>query len=68
VLTTYPGGRIERTSAIDAHHGWARFGWRMALADGTTLPEGIDFAEIGEDGKLRRVVGFFGALRPRKPT
>jgi hypothetical protein len=63
---TYPGGRIERTSAVDTHHGTARFGWRMALADGATLSEGIDFAEIGADGKLRSIVGFFGALRPRR--
>jgi len=64
--TTYPGGRIERTSAVDTHHGMARFNWCMTLADGSTLPEGVDFAELSADGKLRRIVGFFGALRPRR--
>jgi len=26
------------------------------------LPEGIDFAEVGPDGKLTKIVGFFGPL------
>jgi hypothetical protein len=26
------------------------------------LPEGIDFAEVSSDGKLSRIVGFFGPL------
>jgi hypothetical protein len=47
------------------HHAVARFTWKMVLADGTSLPEGIDFAEIGSDGKLTRIVGFFGQLVPK---
>jgi hypothetical protein len=64
VLETYPGGRIERTSSVDTHHGWARFTWHFVLADGKTLPDGIDLAELADDGTLRRIVGFFGAPRP----
>ncbi len=57
-----PGARVVRTSAIDLHHGLARFAWRVVQADGSMLPEGIDFAEISADGKLQRIVGFFGPL------
>ncbi len=55
-----PGSRVVRTSAVDQHHGLVRFAWRRILADGTALPEGVDFGELGDDGKLRRIVGFFG--------
>jgi hypothetical protein len=34
----------------------------MLLADGKALLEGIDFGELSADGKLRRIVGFFGPL------
>ena len=63
VFERYPGSRILRTSAIDTHHGLARFAWRKVLADGTELPDGIDMVEFAADGRLRRIVGFFGPLR-----
>jgi hypothetical protein len=62
VFARYPGSTIAMTSAVDVHHTVARFAWKKVLADGTSLPEGIDFAEIGPDGKLIRIVGFFGPL------
>jgi hypothetical protein len=65
VIARYPGGRIERTSALNEHHGMLRFAWQMVLADGKRLPEGIDFAEIGPDGRLSRIAGFFGPLPPK---
>ena len=58
-----PGAKVVRTSAIDCHHDLVRFAWRVVQADGTLLPEGIDFAEVSQDGtKIRRIVGFFGPL------
>jgi hypothetical protein len=50
---------------VDTHHGLARFAWRVVESDGTMLPEGIDFAEVSAEGKLTRIVGFFGSLAPR---
>lgn len=64
VIRRYPGSRIVRTSAVDAHHAVARFGWKKVLADGSALPEGIDFVELTQAGTIARVVGFFGPLRP----
>jgi hypothetical protein len=64
VFARYPGSTIVRTSVVDVHHDVARFAWRKVLADGTSLPEGIDFAAVGHDGRLTRIVGFFGALAP----
>ena len=55
-----PGAKIVQASGIDEHHGRLRFGWRMER-DGATAMEGIDIGELSEDGRLRSIVGFFGA-------
>ena len=57
-----PGHRFRLTSGIDSHHDSHRFGWELAAADGTVAVEGIDVAEVGPDGRLVRITGFFGAL------
>jgi hypothetical protein len=58
-----PGAKVIRTSAVDAHHGIARFHWRVLQADGTALPEGIDIAFLSADGaRIERIIGFFGPL------
>ena len=62
LATGRPGAKVLRTSRIDEHHGVARFAWHVVLADGTALPEGLDLAEISADGKIKRIVGFFGPL------
>jgi len=56
-----PGARIRGTSGVDAHHGRLRFTWAMDDANGSVVVEGIDFGEVGADGRLARIVGFFGA-------
>ncbi len=61
-----PGAKVIRTSEVDAHHGLARFAWRVVQADGTALPEGIDIAEISDGGKLLRIIGFFGPVVPKE--
>ena len=53
----YPGQRFTRTTAVDEHNGFARFGW--ALGD---VVAGIDVAQLTDDGKLQRITGFFGDL------
>jgi hypothetical protein len=57
---TMPGARIVPTSAADEHHGQIRFTWRMDGADGKAVMEGIDFGELAPDGRIKRIVGFFG--------
>ena len=59
-----PGSRVVRTTAVDVHHGVARFGWHVVQADGTSLPDGLDIAYLSSDGqRITRIVGFFGPLR-----
>ncbi|HUP17668.1 MAG TPA: nuclear transport factor 2 family protein [Acidimicrobiia bacterium] len=62
VLEHYPGHRFRRTSDVDTHHVFARYAWDLVAPDGTVAVNGLDVVEFGEDGKLIRVVGFFGDL------
>ena len=62
VCARFPGSKIVMTSKVDIHHNVLRFYWKRILADGSERPEGIDFGEIAENGKIQRIVGFFGPL------
>ncbi|HEX5993955.1 MAG TPA: nuclear transport factor 2 family protein [Jiangellales bacterium] len=62
VLNRSPGRQIVRTSEVDVHHLVARFNWRLLRSDGTQGAESVDFVEFTRDGRIRRVVGFFGPL------
>jgi hypothetical protein len=66
VLAGRPDAKVVRTTVVDSHHGLVRFGWRVVQADGTMLPEGLDFAEISSEGKLLRIAGFFGPLASKE--
>ena len=60
VQASRPGARLEFMSGIDVHHNVVRFLWRLVRADGTCGDTSIDFGEIGADGRLVKIVGFFG--------
>jgi Uma2 family endonuclease len=62
VLTHYAGHEFKRTTAVDSHHGFARYGWDLVGPDASVAVSGIDVVEFDEAGKLRRIVGFFGPL------
>ena len=60
----FAGNRIILTSGVDDHHDRFRFTWAMLNAEGTRVSEGTDFGEVGPDGRLVRITGFFGSPRP----
>jgi hypothetical protein len=62
VLAKFPGSKIFLASNIEEHHGQIRFNWKRVLPDGTMGRDGVDYCEIGGDGKFTRVIGFFGEL------
>ena len=62
VLTHYAGHTFRRTTKVDAHHGYARYGWELVGPDGTVAVAGTDVARFAADGTLAQVVGFFGPL------
>jgi hypothetical protein len=61
-----PGARLEFMSGVDVHHNVARFLWRLVRADGTCGDTSIDFGEVGPDGRLAKIVGFFGTAPASK--
>ena len=65
VHDAYPGATFRRTTDLDAHHAFVRYGWEMRGRDGTLVTTGLDVAEVAGDGRLRRVVGFLGELASR---
>ena len=64
VLRKHPGRRIVLTSEVDVHHSYCRFHWQLVKADGTRGQESVDFVEFAGDGRIARVIGFFGPLAP----
>lgn len=60
----FAGHTFRRTTAVDSHHGVARYGWALVAADGSVTLGGMDVAVVDADGKLSKVVGFFGELSP----
>ncbi len=58
----FPGHRFRRSSEIDGHHGFARYGWELVDGSGAVTLAGMDVAEVGGDGRIVRVTGFFGDL------
>ncbi|MCD6078045.1 MAG: hypothetical protein K0R89_1983 [Ramlibacter sp.] len=61
LLSQFPGHRFERSTAIDAHHDFARYGWRLLDPLGAEVLEGVDFVQFDVDGRIARIVGFFGS-------
>jgi len=55
----FPGHRFELAAGPDAHHDRVRFAWRLVGAEGgDQVAAGVDFATLGDDGRLRAVTGF----------
>lgn len=67
-LQTNPSAQIVPSSHVDFHHGTLRFSWKFIGGDSKTVMEGIDFGVVGEDGKLKKIVGFFGSIKPLEPV
>jgi hypothetical protein len=62
VQSHYPGHRFRRTTDVDAHHDFGRYGWELVGPDGTVAFGGLDVVEFAPDGRLAGVVGFLGDL------
>ena len=61
VQASRPGALLEFMSGSDIHHNVLRFEWRLVGVDGTCGDTSVDFGEIGSDGRLVKMIGFFGA-------
>lgn len=57
VRSTYHGVTFASAGELDAHNNVARAPWVARTGD--TELHGLDVYDIAEDGRLRRIVGFF---------
>ena len=64
VLGHYPDHTFRRTTAVDAHHDRARYGWELVASDGTVAVTGTDVVTVDPDGRIAEIVGFFGDPAP----
>lgn len=54
------GASIVLASGVDQHHNQVRFRWEFRQPDGKTAIAGIDYGELASDGRLARIIGFWG--------
>jgi hypothetical protein len=60
LLSQFPGHTFVRTTAVDAHHEFARYGWALRNHEGVEVLRGTDFVTLDVDGRIQQIVGFFG--------
>jgi hypothetical protein len=63
-----PDDRAVLTSGIDQHHRWFRFTAVVITPDGGCYSEAMDIGEVGPDGRITRIITFFGPLPAPNPT
>lgn len=54
----FPGLVFSPGEVYDAHHHIARFTWHLGPEGGEPVAVGFDVAELAEDGRIRKVLGF----------
>ncbi len=54
--------KVIMTSGFDTHGAWTRFTIAMVKPDGSRGHEGWDVVEQDSEGKIRRVISFWGPL------
>jgi hypothetical protein len=58
VRAQFPGVMFAPAGDVDAHNSVLRVPWTAAL-DGAVALRGLDVDDVGADGRLTRIVGFF---------
>jgi hypothetical protein len=56
-----PGAEYLRASGVDSHHNLYRYAWEIRR-DGELVLSGFDVTEVDDEGRVVRVLGFFGPL------
>jgi hypothetical protein len=58
----FPGATVKIATKIDSHSGFARYGWEIVDSGGNLVLEGIDVVEASPDGRIQRILMFFGGM------
>jgi hypothetical protein len=62
LVAGFPGHHVERTSAVDRHHGYFRFAWKLVGPAGEVVTVGLDAGTFDAGGRFGIVAGFAGEL------
>ncbi|MFI6395745.1 nuclear transport factor 2 family protein [Nonomuraea sp. NPDC050547] len=54
----FPGMVFTPGEVFETHHNVARFTWHLGAPGGEPIAVGFDVAELAEDGRIQRVLGF----------
>lgn len=60
----YPDHLVALDGAVDAHHDWARFRWRITAPTGAPFLSGLDCVRLAADARFSQLIGFFDANLP----
>ncbi|HLN06404.1 MAG TPA: nuclear transport factor 2 family protein [Acidimicrobiales bacterium] len=60
----FPGHSVHRRSGVEAFFGQVRFAWEFLDPKGSFVTDGVDVAEVAEDGRFRHLTGFVGQVVP----
>lgn len=55
----FPGSVLVLHGEVLSHTGGLHFDWHMKTADGQLMLHGEDFAELNEQGAIKRIEAFF---------
>lgn len=58
VQQQFPGWRFRRSGLSDGHGKQVRFGWELGPEGAEAPVAGFDVAVLGDDGRIRQVLGF----------
>jgi hypothetical protein len=59
--TKYAHASLVKTSGIDSHHNLHRYTWAISIGS-KLMVAGFDVTETNQEGRIVRVLGFFGPL------
>jgi len=59
-----PHTEVVTASGLDTHNDLVRYAWKIVDQHGDDVIEGLDVAERGDDGRLKRILMFHGPLPP----
>lgn len=62
------GTKVSKTTGIHIHHTSFRYGWDLRDKDGNVVLQGTDYGEFDDDGKITKIVAFFGEIPPLGST
>ena len=63
VQSEIPGAAYALNSKVDIQNNFCRYHWKIDMGD-KRIMNGFDVTEVNDAGRIVKVLGFFGPLKP----